>query len=98
LMIGLGILSAGFGLRGFLMPNGLIDGGVMGISLIIAKKTIMPLSILIIIINLPFIMLGWQQISKIFSIKSIIAISLLAVVVAFFPYPVVTQDKLLVAV
>ncbi len=98
LLMLLGILSAGFGLRGFLMPNGLIDGGVMGISLIIAKKTLVPLSIMIILINLPFMLLGWKQISKIFSIKSIIAISILAIAVAFFPYPVVTQDKLLVAV
>jgi len=98
LLMLLGILSAGFGLKGFLIPNGLIDGGVMGISLLINKETAIPLSLLIIFINLPFILLGWQQISKIFSIKSIIAISLLALAVAFFPYPDVTHDKLLVAV
>lgn len=94
----LGILSAGFGLKGFLMPNGLIDGGVMGISLLINKETVLPLSLLIVVINLPFILLGWHQISKIFSLKSIIAISLLALAVAVFPYPTVTNDKLLVAV
>jgi len=94
----LGILSAGFGLKGFLMPNGLIDGGVMGISLLIDKETILPLSLLIVVINLPFILLGWHQISKIFSLKSIIAIALLALAVAVFPYPTVTNDKLLVAV
>lgn len=98
LLILLGILSAGFGLKGFLLPNGLIDGGVMGISLLINKETGISLSLMIIFINLPFILLGWQQISKIFSIKSIIAISLLALVVALFPYPNVTHDKLLVAV
>ena len=98
LLILLGILSAGFGLKGFLIPNGLIDGGVMGISLLINKKTAFPLSILIILINLPFIIVGWNQISRIFSIKSIAAISLLALAVAIFPYPDVTNDKLLVAV
>src|SRR5688572_4676537 len=55
----LGVLSAGFGLRGFLMPNDLIDGGVMGISLLINEKTAFPLSVLIIVINIPFILLGW---------------------------------------
>jgi len=94
----LGILSAGFGLKGFLIPNGLIDGGVMGISLLIKKETGLSLSLLIILINLPFILMGWQQISKIFSIKSIVAIALLALVIAIFPYPQVTNDKLLVAV
>jgi uncharacterized membrane-anchored protein YitT (DUF2179 family) len=94
----LGIFSAGFGLKGFLIPNGLIDGGVMGISLLINKETQLSLSLLIILINVPFIFLGWHQISKIFSLKSIGAIGLLAVVVAIFPYPDVTHDKLLVAV
>jgi uncharacterized membrane-anchored protein YitT (DUF2179 family) len=94
----LGILSAGFGLKGFLIPNGLIDGGVMGISLLVDKETNMPLSVLIILINLPFLFLGWKTISRIFSLKSIVAIALLALVVAIFPYPEVTKDKLLVAV
>lgn len=96
--LGLGIFLAGFGLKGFLIPNELIDGGVMGISLLSNKETGVPLPLLIIFINLPFILLGWKQISRIFGIKSIIAISLLALVVAVFPYPIVTNDKLLVAV
>jgi len=98
LLVLLGIFSAGFGLKGFLLPNNLIDGGVMGISLLANKETGISLSLLIITINLPFILLGWRQIGKTFSIKSIIAISLLALVVALFPYPQVTNDKLLVSV
>jgi uncharacterized membrane-anchored protein YitT (DUF2179 family) len=98
MLLMLGILSAGFGLKGFLLPNQLIDGGVMGISLLVNKETGVSLSLLIVIINLPFILLGWHQISKVFSIKSIIAISLLALVVAILPYPHVTEDKVLVAV
>jgi uncharacterized membrane-anchored protein YitT (DUF2179 family) len=98
IMMILGILSAGFGLKGFLIPNGLIDGGVMGISLLVNKETQVPLSLAIIFFNLPFILMGWKQISGIFSVKSIIAIILLALMVAFFPYPDVTDDKLLVAV
>lgn len=93
----MGILSAGFGLKGFLMPNNFIDGGVTGISLLTNNKTGFPLAALIIIFNLPFILLGWHQIGKGFSIKSVGAISLLALAVAFIPYPTVTDDKLLVA-
>ncbi|HEV8285621.1 MAG TPA: YitT family protein [Chitinophagaceae bacterium] len=93
-----GVLSAGFGLKGFLIPNNFIDGGVMGISLLIHEKTNFTLAFLIIIINLPFIILGWQQINKAFSIKSAAAISLLAIAVAVIPYPIVTNDKLLIAV
>jgi uncharacterized membrane-anchored protein YitT (DUF2179 family) len=98
LLLLLGLLSAGFGLRGFLIPNNLIDGGAMGISLLINRETGIPLSILIVVINLPFIFIAWRQISRIFSIKSMVAISLLALVVAIFPYPHITDDKLLVAV
>lgn len=70
----------------------------MGISLLTESQTAIPLSILIVAINLPFLLLGYRQISKTFSIKSIIAISALAVVVAVVPYPIITSDKVLVAV
>ncbi len=98
LMILLGILSAGFGLKGFLIPNDFIDGGVTGISLLIRAKTGFSVPLMIVLFNIPFILLGWSQIGKVFSIKSIVAISLLAMAVALIPYPVVTDDKLLIAV
>jgi uncharacterized membrane-anchored protein YitT (DUF2179 family) len=98
LFMTLGILSAGFGLEGFLIPTGLIDGGVTGISLLTNRETGIPFAVLILIINIPFILLGWKQIGKGFSIKSIICIAVLAVVVTFVHYPVVTNDKVLIAV
>lgn len=92
------MISAGFGLKGFLLPNEFIDGGAMGISLLISETTGLSLSILIIAVNLPFLILGYSQISKEFAIKSIVAIILLAIVVHFVPYPLITSDKLLIAV
>jgi len=97
-LILLGVLSAAFGLKGFLIENGFIDGGVMGISLLTNGQTKVSLSLLIILFNLPFLFLGYKQISKAFSIKSVLAITLLAIAVAFVPYPKVTSDKVLVAV
>ncbi len=94
----LGVLSASFGLKGFLLPNMFIDGGAMGISLIIAELTTIPLSILIVIVNLPFIILGVSTISRQFALKSIIAIIMLAFAVQFIPFPIITDDKLLIAV
>ena len=94
----IGIVSAGFGLKGFLLPNLFIDGGAMGISLLISETTSVPLSILIVAINLPFLLLGYSQIGKQFALKSIIAIIGLALVVHFMPYPLITSDKLLIAV
>ena len=98
LFIIIGVISAGFGLKGFLLPNEFIDGGAMGISLLISETTEVPLSILIVAVNLPFLILGYSQIGKAFAFKSIIAIILLAIVVHFVPYPLVTSDKLLIAV
>ncbi|MBV6440631.1 MAG: YitT family protein [Haliscomenobacteraceae bacterium CHB4] len=92
-----GILSAGLGLKGFLLPNHFIDGGVTGISLIVNATTKIPLSLLLVVINLPFILLGFSQIGRSFALKSILAISGLALAVAMIEYPVVTFDKLLVA-
>ncbi len=93
-----GIVSAGFGLEGFLIPNGYIDGGVTGISLLTNRVTGFSFPLLLILINLPFMLLGWKQLGKGFSIISLICIALLALAVAIIPYPVVTHDKVLVAV
>ncbi len=94
----LGVIAAGFGLRGFLLPNGFLDGGVMGISLTIAELSTIPLSILIVVINLPFLIMGVTIVSRKFAIKSVIAILLLALAVQFIPFPIITHDKLLIAI
>src|SRR4030095_17027587 len=98
LLIVLGIFSAGLGLKGFLLSSHFIDGGVTGISMLLANVPGWPLSILILIINLPFIALGYRQIGKAFAIKSTLAIAGLALVLAFVRYPDVTPDKLLTAI
>lgn len=98
IMIVIGVASAGFGLGGFLLPNQFIDGGVVGISLLTEVVTGIDVSILLVLINLPFLLLGGRVVSWSFAIKSIVAIVLLALVVHEVPYPTVTEDKLLVAV
>ncbi len=95
--IGLGIISAGFGLKGFLLPNNFIDGGATGISLLISSVTSFSFPVLIVMINIPFVYMGYKQLSKGFAIKSFIAILTLAIVVATVDYPIITSDKLLVA-
>lgn len=98
LYIAMGVASAGFGLKGFLLPNGFIDGGVTGISLLTSFLTGFSLSILILLINAPFIVMGYFQLGKTFAIKSIVAIIGLALAVHFIEYPVITDDKLLTSV
>lgn len=98
LLIVLGILSAGLGLKGFLLSSRFIDGGVTGVSMLLADVLGWPLSILILVINLPFIALGYRQIGRAFAIKSTLAIGGLALCLAFVKYPDVTHDKLLTAI
>lgn len=98
LFILIGVFSAGFGLKGFLLPNLFIDGGAMGIALLISETTKFPLSVLVVVVNFPFIILGYWQIGKQFTVKSVFAILMLALTVHFVPYPIITSDKLLIAV
>lgn len=98
LLIGLGILSAGLGLEGFVLPNGFLDGGVTGISLLINRLTGWPLSLLIVSVNIPFIIMAYRQVGPVFAVKTLLAIIGLAVCLVVVPFPVITQDKLLVAV
>jgi uncharacterized membrane-anchored protein YitT (DUF2179 family) len=97
-LITLGIFSAAFGFKGFLLTNRFIDGGATGISLLISVLSSIPLWVLIICINIPFIILAYNTISKAFAVKTILAISGLALVLATVTFPDVTKDNLLVAV
>ncbi|MGB2611698.1 MAG: YitT family protein [Isosphaeraceae bacterium] len=98
LFIATGILSAGMGLHGFLLSSRFIDGGVTGVSMLLAKVLGLPLSALILVINLPFIALGYHQIGRDFAIRSAAAIVGLSACLATIHYPDVTPDKLLTAV
>lgn len=98
LLIAIGIASAAFGLKSFLLPNTFIDGGAVGISLLIAEMTKLNLPITIVLVNIPFILFGLRVIGRAFVIKTALAIALLSLVLALVEFPQVTQEKLLVAV
>ncbi len=92
-----GILSAGMGIKGFLLSNHFIDGGVTGISMLLADVTGISTSILIFIINIPFVILGYNKLGLDFAIRSALAIAGLSLCIAFVHYPDVTHDNLLTA-
>jgi uncharacterized membrane-anchored protein YitT (DUF2179 family) len=97
-LISMGIFSAAFGLKGFLLSNHFIDGGATGISLLMANLSSIPLAVLIIVINIPFVVMGYINMGKAFAIKTALAIAGLAIVLSTITFPDVTQDNLLVAV
>jgi uncharacterized membrane-anchored protein YitT (DUF2179 family) len=98
IIIGLGILSAAFGLKGFLLSSHFIDGGATGISMLIADVSPIPISVLIFIINVPFLWLGYKKLGLWFAIKSTVAIAFLGITLVVIQFPDVTHDKLLTAI
>lgn len=98
LFVIVGILSAGLGLKGFLLPNGLIDGGMMGIALLVNMLTPIHLPFLVVGLNLPFVYMGYRQVGWQFAVKTFFAILGLAFCLVLMHYPVFTYDKTLVSV
>ena len=93
----LGILSATVGLKSFLLPNGFLDGGVTGVSLLVNLLSGVDISILLVVFNLPFILLGARHINVSFSIQTLLAIVGLALALKFLELPLITDDKLLIS-
>ncbi len=93
----MGVVSACFGLKSFLMPEHFIDGGVTGISLLVSTLTGWNLSYLIIVINIPFIILGYKQIGRVFALKTSIAIAALSICLILIPFQPITHEKVLIA-
>ena len=97
ILITIGIFSASFGFKGFLLTNHFIDGGATGISLLISALTKIPLQYLIICVNAPFIILAYNTMGKRFAFKTILAITGLSICLATVTFPNVTNDNLLVS-
>jgi uncharacterized membrane-anchored protein YitT (DUF2179 family) len=94
----IGILLASIGLKAFLLPNGFLDGGVTGIAILISGSFNIDISIVLLIVSIPFLIVGAYTISKRILIKSIISIALLSISIVLETFPVVTEDKLLIAI
>jgi uncharacterized membrane-anchored protein YitT (DUF2179 family) len=98
LLIAAGILAAAFGIKGFLLSSSFIDGGVTGVSMLLAKVTPAPLSVWLPLVNAPFVALGYRQMGRAFAIRSAFAIAGLSAALATMHFPDVTPDLLLTAV
>ena len=98
LLICFGITSAAFGLESFLLPNKFLDGGVTGISLLANIVTGINFPLLLIGLNLPFVIMGYFQISLNFALKTLGSIIILALVINLIHFPALTHDKLLVSI
>ena len=98
-LILIGATMAAVSIELFLVPNSIIDGGIIGISLILDFLTPIPFGILMVVINLPFLYFGYKHIGRNFFISSIFAIVALAIIeFPLHPIPGVVDDPLLATV
>ena len=96
IVIGTGL--AVLAMRGFMIPNLFLDGGVTGISILLHELFHWNISLLVIAFNLPFIYLGYRNIGKTFAVQTTFAVILLAVGLAVVELQPITNDKLLIAI
>lgn len=99
LVLTLGSVIAAFALEQFLIPNTILDGGVTGISIIVYKITHIPLSILVLLINVPFIYIGYRNLGKRFLFRTIYSMMVFSLFLSFFElFSPFTEDMLLATV
>ncbi|MDO9258069.1 MAG: YitT family protein, partial [Bacteroidales bacterium] len=98
LQIFIGSGMAVFAMKGFMIPNQFMDGGVTGISILLHEISHIPVSVFIFVFNLPFIYLGYKRIGKTFAVQTSIAVILLTIGLIFVDLKSVTDDKLLIAI
>ncbi len=97
--IAIGALIAAIGLEIFLIPNNIIDGGVVGISIMASAVTDLPLGIFLVALNIPFLIYGAKKIGKRFAITTMVAICFLSFWSAIFePFTRFTSDYFLATI
>jgi len=99
LMITIGALLMAVALELFLVPNAILDGGIVGISIITSHLIGLPLGLFIFTLNLPFFFLGYKQIGKTFALSTLYGIAVLSIATAFLhPIPPFIEEKFLVTI
>lgn len=99
IMITLGAVIAAAGLEFFLVPNNILDGGVIGLSIIAAELTGLTMSIFLIVLNLPFLYIGFRKIGMKFTIHTLYGVIVLSASTAYLHhFEPVTNDLFLATV
>lgn len=94
-----GAILMGVGIEEFLVPNRILDGGIVGISIILSHLTGFKLGIFIFVLNIPFFFIGYKQIGKTFALSTLLGIAVLSVTTALLHnVPALTEDLLLATV
>lgn len=99
IMLTIGAIVASFALETFLIPNTILDGGITGISIILSKISNIPISILVLLLNIPFIFIGYKNLGKDFLIRTLYSMGVFSLFLSFFElFEPVTEEMLLATV
>ena len=98
LYLTIGTALAVLAMKGFMIPNRFLDGGITGISILLHEIFHINISFLVIILNVLFIYLGYKRIGKTFAVQTSIAVVLLSIGLLFVDINPITKDKLLIAI
>ena len=96
-LILLGTALAVLAMKGFMIPNRFMDGGITGISILLHEIFHINISFLVIVLNVAFIYLGYKRIGKTFAVQTTIAVVILAIGLLFVEINPITHDRLLIA-
>lgn len=94
----IGAFIVAFGLENFLVPNNIVDGGTVGIAIMISYITGLPLGIFTFCLSLPFLALGYAQLGRKFVLLSLYSIAMLSIFVSIFHHTPNVTDNILLAV
>ena len=93
----IGVAFITLALKGFMIPNKFLDGGVIGISILVHELVPVPFALLVFVFNLPFLFLGKRLLGNTFAIQYLLTLALISTSMATIHIDAVTSDKLLIA-
>ena len=97
IMLTFGSILAAFALETFLIPNTILDGGVTGISIIVSKLTSLPVSLLVLILNIPFVYIGYKNLGRGFLVRAVYSMILFSCSLSVFQYIEAVTEQMLLA-
>lgn len=93
----LGVTCAVIAIKGFMIPNHFLDGGLLGISILIHEFYHIDVWIPLLILNIPFVFIGYKKIGKTFAAHALVSLIILGIALNVLPIPTITKDSFLVA-
>ena len=93
----IGVICAVVAIKGFMIPNHFLDGGLLGISILLHEFYHIEVWIPLLLLNIPFVIIGYRKIGKNFALHSLLSLVFLGIILIFLPIPEITKDHFLVA-